>query len=1392
MRDKARKLLQPRVFLALAVVTGFFVFVGLGTGGVGNNTLIELDGNAFVNATTTGLDWSCLFGVSGVTGIPDAKCASTPTPTSSIFKTDPAAAFSNSNVDDSIGGGSADIEDINQWHGVVQSVPAKDDLEHAGWAAYQDPGNNHLITYFVADRYSNNGSAFLGEWFFKGNVSKNADGSYNGSHQDGDTLVLIDNAGNVSNAPSEVGVFQWDAGCQGKAATGHLGLPCSGDDNLATVLPIGNADCSVSGGGPVCASFNTSGGDSNPAVTVRSAWPFQASRNAAAANTYDTAQFVEGAIDLTAVLNGQDCFTSVQAETRSSNSLTAELKDTVLGRLTTCGTINIVKDAQPDAASTPFGFTATGLTPATFNLTDDGSNAGKSAPQTYLDVKPTTDGGGPYAVSEGTVSGWTLDSRSCSNGSPVTAITVARGETVTCTFVNKPTPAHLTLVKVVDNTNGGTKAVADFPLTATGPTSITGVSGTAAVTNASVTAGSYALTEQTQAGYDASTWSCTGTGTLTGSSIALAPGGNATCTITNTAQPAHLTLVKIVDNTAGGTKTVTDFPLTATGPTTPITGVSGTAAVTNVTVHAGSYALTEGTQAGYDASAWVCTGTGTQTASSIALASGQSATCTITNTARPAHLTLVKIVDNTNGGTKTVTDFPLTATGPTTPITGVSGTAAVTNVSVLPGSYALSEQTQTGYTASAWVCTGTGNQTNASIELALGQSATCTITNTAQPAHLTLVKIVNNANGGTKTLADFPLTATGPTPITGVSGTSAVSNATVNAGSYALTEQTQPGYTASAWVCTGTGTQTNANIALAPGQSATCTITNTAQPAHLTLVKVVNNANGGTKTLADFPLTATGPTPITGVSGTSAVTNATVNAGSYALTEQTQPGYTASAWLCNGGTQTGSSIALGLGQSATCTITNTAQPAHLTLVKVVNNANGGTKTIANFPLTATGPTPITGVSGTGAVTNATVNAGSYALTEQTQPGYTASAWVCNGGTQTGSSIALALGESATCTITNTSLPAHLTLVKVVNNNHGGTKTISDFPLTATGPTTITGVSATAPVTGATVKAGSYALSETQQYGYSASAWQCTGGSLSGSTLTLGNDESATCTITNSDLPGTIIVKKVSKPTNTGSFAFTTNGTGYNGFTIPGGGQNSQTVDAGHYTVTESTQLGWILTGIGGANTGPYDCVITGSGGSTGVGDLNTQTATIDIKNGDTVTCTFENSGQGTTRTQGFWATHSPLASIAWFGGSAFGHTFPGVAGNAGIGDTTLCGRPIDTLGKLMGGFWSDVSKTSTGGKRSALDQVRMQLLQQMLAAELNASAFGAVPPGGTGMFASWEAAYCGTNQNAIKTAQQQAASFNTSGDSGTFTPGTSADSKNARAIAIVTFWDLLP
>ncbi|HOQ54447.1 MAG TPA: hypothetical protein PLF56_12645, partial [Micropruina sp.] len=315
----------------------------------------------------------------------------------------------------------------------------------------------------------------------------------------------------------------------------------------------------------------------------------------------------------------------------------------------------------------------------------------------------------------------------------------------------------------------------------------------------------------------------------------------------------------------------------------------------------------------------------------------------------------------------------------------------------------------------------------------LGANVTCTIVNTDRPATLTLVKVVDNGTTGASAVpANWTLSAIGPTTVTGPGNSASVTNQTVAAGSYSLAESGGPaGYTASSWSCTG-GTLTGTSVAVANGGSVTCTITNTAVQPRLTLVKVVDNANTGATTVATaWTLTAAGPSTISGATGSGTVTNATVPIGTFNLSETGPAGYTASSWVCTGGASaTATSVTLGLGTSATCTITNTAIAPRLTLVKRVVNQAGGTAVPTAWTLTGTGPVTITGASGSDAVTNAAVRVGGYALTETNgPPGYSASTWSCDGGILTGANVTLALGTSATCTITNTDQPATLTLVK---------------------------------------------------------------------------------------------------------------------------------------------------------------------------------------------------------------------------------------------------------------------------------------------------------------------------------------------------------------------------
>ena len=314
------------------------------------------------------------------------------------------------------------------------------------------------------------------------------------------------------------------------------------------------------------------------------------------------------------------------------------------------------------------------------------------------------------------------------------------------------------------------------------------------------------------------------------------------------------------------------------------------------------------------------------------------------------------------------------------------------------------------------------------------------------------------------------------------------------------------GYAPGDWDCDA-GTLTGASLVLTPGVDATCTIVNDDIPATLTLVKTVTNDNGGTAVPADWNLTADGPTTGSPVPpGPTAVTAVPVSAGSYVLSESGPDGYAASDWTCVGGSLTGSTVTLELGESATCTIDNDDNAPSLTLVKTVSNDDGGTALPTEWTLTATGPTPgITGPTGDTAVTAVPVTPGAYDLSEAGGPdGYAASDWTCVGGSLTGSTVTLELGESATCTIDNDDQPASLTLVKTVTNDNGGTAEPEEWTLTAAGPTTgVTGATGSDAVTAVPVDAGTYTLSESGgRPGYTAGAWDCDAGTLTGASLVL--------------------------------------------------------------------------------------------------------------------------------------------------------------------------------------------------------------------------------------------------------------------------------------------------
>jgi hypothetical protein len=103
--------------------------------------------------------------------------------------------------------------------------------------------------------------------------------------------------------------------------------------------------------------------------------------------------------------------------------------------------------------------------------------------------------------------------------------------------------AQLTLVHTISNSHGGQAAATDWILSATGPTSITGVAGDLSITSADVPAGTYKLAESGGAGgYDASPWTCVvnGAAGVAESAVTLAAGDVATCTIADSDRPSYV------------------------------------------------------------------------------------------------------------------------------------------------------------------------------------------------------------------------------------------------------------------------------------------------------------------------------------------------------------------------------------------------------------------------------------------------------------------------------------------------------------------------------------------------------------------------------------------------------------------------------------------------------------------------------------------------------------------------------------------------------------------------------------------------------------------------------------------------------------------------------------
>ena len=288
----------------------------------------ELDGNAQDSAPGLPDDWSNVF-------------AGNDNAIISTFVDDPLGGVADPDEIFTTGGSKDDLDiaaggtgTVGPWAWTIGNVPDKDNIEDAFAAAYNcddfpsgggfgdansDPD---LCLYFGLDRFANNGDAQVGFWFFQSDHSRigTTGGLFENPHDIGDVLILSDftNGGVVST----IRVFKW-------VGTG-------GDTNGTLDNVFNGVACSTTTAPDVsCAQANT--------ASIPSPWPY--TPKSGAANTLPKGSFFEGGVNLSALGLDIGCGASFLAETRSSQSVDATLKDFAEGSFSLCG-IEVTKSGD--------------------------------------------------------------------------------------------------------------------------------------------------------------------------------------------------------------------------------------------------------------------------------------------------------------------------------------------------------------------------------------------------------------------------------------------------------------------------------------------------------------------------------------------------------------------------------------------------------------------------------------------------------------------------------------------------------------------------------------------------------------------------------------------------------------------------------------------------------------------------------------------------------------------------------------------------------------------------------------------------------------------------------------------------------------------------------------
>jgi uncharacterized repeat protein (TIGR01451 family) len=765
-------------------------------------------------------------------------------------------------------------------------------------------------------------------------------------------------------------------------------------------------------------------------------------------------------------------------------------------------------------------------------ISGTGNSTGTSA-ASWTGLIPGTS----YTITETTVAGFT-STLTCTGATDTdntldSAVTFVAtpGTVLSCSATNAAAQASL----VVNKTSVGGTGVFNFDIVR--PTSAdlalsadTGTSNPAATSTASLIPGELVEISEVDPGssWTKGTLTCT-IDPLVGPNVVKneangivshipAPGDAISCAITNTKKGT----IVVVKNVAGANGTF-DFTLTGQQDFSITTSAGSGSKQFDDQAAPGTYTLTEVLAGSRYDGALICSdsiqGGTTSTVSglvgTIELDPGETVTCTYTNTERG-----VIIVDKVTVPSGDPTVFDFTLTGDADGFTLTDAANPHNSGLLVPGVYTLAELAESGFSNTDLRCTEGVVSTSTSVAkptatltLDPGETITCEYTN-ARLGDVTVDKKVSSVptqlsgssyeveyevvvtsesyidqtfdledeilfgDGATVTSA----TVVAPAGITPVSGWTGLGSTTL-----LVDDGTIPARTVAApstltftitvvFTADGSMSSSERDCTISGGESGTGTLNTTAvnvgglidtgedcaviPDPQIAMTKDVTGA--GAVRNSDGTWT---------ISYTLTVENTGDGPGSYTLTDTPQPGA--------GVTITSRSVSP----------VNAAWSAGTTDVVATGEIAAGGQSVVTVTLQATVAVTTTPGAGDCTLGQGEVGTGFLNTAEMTPN----------------------IGGPVTDTACDTF--STLTLVKNVVNDQGGNATLTAFTLTGAGTgVTVTG---TSPATGA-VPAGTYVLSETNLPGYVASAWTCTGGTVTGSSVVVTDGADVVCEITNDD------------------------------------------------------------------------------------------------------------------------------------------------------------------------------------------------------------------------------------------------------------------------------------